>query len=315
VPGRLRRALLVPYAAKALDNGFDAIVAWNTDAVFREVKHSAALRVLNIQVSDFDWCTPGWESRIDMLAPLSRKHAEFLIPQTKFPRGAMRVMPNGVDLEEFKPGVKVPGRCLWASSHDRGLHHLLTIWPEVKRNVPHASLRVLYNTSGLYDIAASTYEDPIWVELRRRAQYSLGKLKEFEGSGVTLVGSVSRAQVAREMAEAEVLAYPCDPARFTETFGVSVLEAMASGCIPVTTDADAFGELWCPPARFVSQAEIQRSPHSYAELLVGTLSDKGMFYESSLACRKHAGRFAWPLLAEQLERTLMTKGKEGFGIP
>ena len=39
----------------------------------------------------------------------------------------------------------MPGRVIWCSSADRGLHWLLSQWPKIKEAVPYASLKVFYH--------------------------------------------------------------------------------------------------------------------------------------------------------------------------
>ena len=49
----------------------------------------------------------------------------------------------------------------------------------------------------------------------------------------------SLSSCVKRVASAGVLAYPCDPIRYTEGFGVSALDAAAAGCHVMITDADA----------------------------------------------------------------------------
>ena len=55
---------------------------------------------------------------------------------------------NGIDPEDFErldgSVERVPGRCLYASSYDRGLEILYRVWPDVRRAHPHAKLHVFY---------------------------------------------------------------------------------------------------------------------------------------------------------------------------
>ena len=118
--------------------------------------------------------------------------------------------------------------------------------------------------------------------------------------------------MAAELAAAEVLPYPLEPVRFTETFGCTVLEAMAAGCVPVITDADAFGELWSPASPTLPGAVDE---DKFAEVLVRLATSPGELREWAGKCRAHAAGFAWPALARKLEQCLLTAGKEGFSNP
>ena len=57
-------------------------------------------------------------------------------------------------------------------------------------------------------------------------------------------GAKAPTALAQELLACDLMLYPCDPVRFTEGFGVAVLEACAAGVVPVMTDADAFGEIY-----------------------------------------------------------------------
>ena len=89
-------------------------------------------------------------------------------------------------------------RAIYASSPDRGLEALLAddVWPEIRRQVPDAELRVFYGDSSL------RIQDP------KRADAIAERIKAMRHLGVTSHGRVSARQLAREMLAAGVLAYP-----------------------------------------------------------------------------------------------------------
>jgi glycosyltransferase involved in cell wall biosynthesis len=207
-----------------------------------------------MQCNDFFACAPGWESYVDHLVAPSGTLLEHLLSETSFPRDKARVFHNGHRVEA-STARRIPGRLLWASSADRGLHWALQAFqqvrqtyvdPQTRQAFPplNLELRVAYDDSGMKGFAALP-EDATpdsMAELGRRSRYCLSALGKVPG--VTRLGSLSRDDIAREMQEAELLLYPCDPVSFTEGFSSSTLEAMASGCLPVLAFADAFPELW-----------------------------------------------------------------------
>jgi glycosyltransferase involved in cell wall biosynthesis len=289
---------------------WDAIVSWMTPEPLMDVVSARPFKVFNQQCSDFGGCQPGWERKVDLFCPLSHDHARHMRPQTSFPADNFRVMFNGVDTGAFKPSTKIPGRCLWASSHDRGLHHALEIWPAIRAQVPHAELHVFYDVSGMQQFATRPMPDiPFMQELQRRSLYSIEMLRRLQGHGVFLRGSVSREQMQSEMAASEVLLYPSDPVRYTETFGVTVLEAMASGCVPVLAFADAFAELWA--GRGVPGVAFPVGTHkaAYTSIVLDVLANPEPWAER---VRASAQDFAWAPLIRSFERCLQTRGAEGL---
>lgn len=291
---------------------WDALVSWMTPEPLQAPGPAGALRVFNQQCSDFGHAFAGWEGSVDFLAPLTHSHARFLAPQTSLPREKFRVMHNGVDTSEFRPGDKVPGKMVWASSHDRGLHWLLEAFPRVKARVPSAELHVFYDFNGMESFAniPDLEPNPMMRELGGRSRYCLEALRRLDGKGVQAHRSVSRSRIRDEMASASVLAYPCDPVRYTETFGVTVLEACASGAVPVLCAADCFGELWarvCPhvPPPYAA------SKQQYEDLLVRALTD-GSSGEDRLRCVRYAKEFEWSELGRRFERFIVTRGAEGL---
>jgi len=139
-----------------------------------------------------------------------------------------------------------PGSIIYCSSPDRGLHHLLDFFPEIKEKVPEANLKIFYRYEPWRD-AVIKLKAPAMRPHRERAEAierSLEKLGRNGENGVTMVGAISNRQMGIEMTVAQVMAYPCDPVLFTEGFSCSTVESLAAGCHVVISDADALPEIY-----------------------------------------------------------------------
>lgn len=120
-----------------------------------------------------------------------------------------RVIPNGIDTAEYATGPKEPHRVTFLGRDDRrkGLSVALEAWPAVKDAVPEAQLRVI------------------------------GAHRSDRIDGVTFLGRVSEEQKRAELAAATIHVAPNLGA---ESFGLVVLEAMASAAAVVASELPAF---------------------------------------------------------------------------
>jgi glycosyltransferase involved in cell wall biosynthesis len=253
---------------------FSAIYVWNEPDFLRQVP-KGILKLENHQIADFNFCQPGWENVIDVFTSPSPSHMAWMAPQTPCP-GKWRMVPNGWDPDMFPATQKVPGRVIYASSPDRGLHWLLQQWPRIRKEVPHATLRIFYDFDNWANrIGAVRNANPgvaDFKELHFRALYITEAVKRLASHGVQHLKAVSRKQMAVEFGEAECLAYPCDPVRYTETFCVTALEGCATGAIPVMASADALGDIFGGYAPMVA-APVAQHLDEWTGMVVQALSD------------------------------------------
>jgi glycosyltransferase involved in cell wall biosynthesis len=118
-------------------------------------------------------------------------------------------------------------RLIYTSTPFRGLDLLLSWFPVIRQVCPDAELRVC-SSMRVYGVG----------EQEDRAQF--GRLYDLgRQPGVTLLGSLSQPQLADELRQARVLAYPN---HWPETFCIAAIEAQASGCPVVTSTLGALPE-------------------------------------------------------------------------
>lgn len=135
------------------------------------------------------------------------------------------IIPNGIDTEQFKNPKKVKNNMVWTSSYDRGLEHLLKMWPDIRKEVPDVTLDVYYGFN-LYD-TTPLGRMPVGKAWKAKM------LKLLAQEGVTDHGRVGTEEVAEAYKKADIFAYPTD---FPEICCISLTKAMAAGCVPITTD-------------------------------------------------------------------------------
>jgi len=126
--------------------------------------------------------------------------------------------------------MRDPKIVVYGSSYDRGLEHLLKMWPDVIKEVPDAKLRIFYGWVLFDKVAANNPERQAWKEKMQ---------KLMQQPGITHLGRISHGACQVEMENAGIWAYPC---HFGEISCITAMRAQAFGAIPVCTDYAALDE-------------------------------------------------------------------------
>ncbi|BFM40629.1 glycosyltransferase family 4 protein [Synechocystis sp. LKSZ1] len=157
---------------------------------------------------------------------------EFLLPSEKilvFRNAIGKKFENLFDKQSplFKQKSQLP-ILFYTSAPFRGLDLLLDIFPEIYKEFPDIKLNI-YSSMKVYQTPGT--EDYLnYGELYERCR---------KMPGVEYIGSLPQQQLAQELKEATILAYPNT---FAETSCIAVMEAMASGCYVITSELGALPE-------------------------------------------------------------------------
>lgn len=201
---------------------------------------------------------------------------------------------------------KIPGRVVYCSSPDRGLHLLLQEWPHIKRAVPHAHLRIFYRLRAWLDGFANLKYHPPIEPLRARALYVEECLRRMQGPewGIEVLDSVSREQIEREMTQAEVLAYPCNTTSWSEGFSCTILEACAARACPIITDCDGLPSVY---GDALPMFNVPSGLAGWRAAVISALQSPG--YRDGINHDAHelASRLTWKHHAERLEQAIQCK--------
>lgn len=201
------------------------------------------------------------------------------------------VIGNGVPLEYYRPPDPAPTpTVVYTSQARRGLPELLEMWPEIRRHVPDATLRIF--------------------------GYDYRPDDRSPAAGVQAVGAVSKSVLADELRRAWLLAYPNT---LRETFCTAVAEAQAAG-VPVVTSARA--ALLDRVAHGRDGYLVQGEPHSRAyrtafiDHAVAVLRDGQLRRRLSEAARSHALlAYDWGILATRWEQLLTSRLRPALSLP
>jgi len=131
------------------------------------------------------------------------------------------VMMNGISPAFMKPVdmTEKELKVIYFSAPDRGLQHFQQIWPKILAKVPDAHLEV-YSSRATHGL-----KDDEYIESMRKSLASLPNTR--------ICASVGQKELAAHCAKSAIFAYPT---HFVETSCICFFEAMAAGCIPVTSD-------------------------------------------------------------------------------
>lgn len=289
--------------------GFDAVVSWSDPQVL-EVCPQATRRLFSQQLNNL----PGHEGflkSVECVVAASEDHADYLCrywPAGR-PEPKWAALYCGFQLELYrdqKPlAERAPVVSYW-SSPDRGLHHLLAIWPEVLRAVPDAELRIAYR---LHPFLASARDPRAWragSEVAWRGSMVDSLLKR-RMSGVKLLGPLPRQQLAKHQLETKVWAFPFDPIFYTEGLCCSMGESIAAGCYSVARPCDALPSVYGDAIRWVP-GEICDSAWRYrfSDAVIEGLRATEV-PEHQLAARQHVlSTYTWERATANLEEAILS---------
>ncbi len=238
-----------------------------------------------------DYSYPGKDlSRWPTVLGVSAYHARVLGALNRVPEAQLDYVPNGINLDRFTPLVKrEPASCVYSSSPDRGLEVLLDIWPQVLRAEPGATLTVAYGWQNIDKMIRGGNEYLAGLKARITP-----KLRQ---TGVKFVGRLPQTELADLFSRSMLWTYPTT---FLETSCISAMEAMAGGCVPITTNAGALEETVGVGGVVVGGPDGMRAmPHSapwrefYAAVVVGYMRDRALRIETSVKAVHRARDLTW----------------------
>lgn len=154
-----------------------------------------------------------------------------------------------------------PKWCIYTSSYDRGLEHLLAMWPEVVKAVPDAQLHVFYGWQLFLQFYRDNPHSMAWKE-------RLDKLMEHKG--ITHHGRVSQPEMEKWYKKCGIWTYPT---HFGEISCISAMKAQAWGSIPVTMNYAALETTVQHGIKIDGDIYDEETQEKYKQELIGLLKD------------------------------------------
>ena len=259
------------------------------------------------------YCGPNgeWAQGVDAFPVLSQHQLNLMCAHVPtIERRRAFITGLGVDASELPLGVpKVPGRLLYSSEPARGLWHLLDVFEHVRRAESGASLHITYDFDRQFEYhrwTANAVSEALW-EAKARIEAT---------PGIVSLGALSREEVRREQAEAEIFAYPCDPVTAgSELFCLAAMEAAAAGAALVLSDREVLPELYGDVATilplsgtFMPAQERRFDAQDWAEVIVELMQDGEKREAMARQGRELAARHSWDAVIDRWERMLEEAG-------
>ena len=232
---------------------------------------------------------------------LSNEHARQIEQNNGFAGPFLRAQ-NGVDISAFpvldeKTDVRRDvKKVIYASSPDRGLVHLLRIWPLVVETAPDATLDIYYS----------------WDMLRARARRDLDAknlLAELDRliavlapSGVRYLGGVSHPVLHEALLKAGTMAYFCT---FEEISCIVAMKAQVAGCLPVVRPYAALSETVHYGRFGLITGDIAADLATFQLQLIDELRNPTPFQTRKLMSDVARGLFSWAKAADKFEEILL----------
>lgn len=214
------------------DQTMDTLVAWR-QPMGVSLPMRSTTRVLWCHDLNYGPLTPGWQQGFQKVLGVSAWHAGMLRQYYDLEEAQVDFVPNGIELDRFTgPTAKMPMRCVYASSPDRGLLRLLGLWPKVVEAEPGADLRIAYGWENIDKAIGAGRRDLAALK------HSVEQLIE-KTPNVTWLGRLPQDQLAELYQSAQAWTYPSE---FLEVSCISAMEAMAGGAVPVASAVGALPE-------------------------------------------------------------------------
>lgn len=228
------------------------------------------------------------------------------------------IVGNGIDPDEWKQidvfDIPRKDRFIWASSPERGLIHLLSLWPRIKAIKSNAELHIYYDVFRALDSFRWGINK---MSLDCQMVYEALKNPNIEKLGIFVHGMVDRQDYIKAMKLADYLVYPCDPQFPSELFCMTIAEALAARVkVIIPAEVDALESLWKPYTITIASPPIDEYPNNAINdaWISAATTEEDIFPDAELSREYVHNTYSWYNVAKRYEDVLL--GKEmTFGKP
>ena len=257
--GEYKGVWYIPYYYFNPKDHFNIFISWRQPALFDVPIISKKKFLWNHDIQENSYYTPQRLNRMDKIIFLSKAHRE---TAPAIPEDKIFYSRNGVTLFDTDKKVnRDPHKIFSGSSYDRGLIHLLEWWPEIKKQIPDATLEICYGWQ--------TFDKMFWDNPERLAwRDKMNKL--MDQKDITHHGRVDQKKLREIMEECAVWAYPT---HFYEISCITAMRTQMLGCIPVIVNYAALKETVQYGVKVEGDIYDQETKDKYIKQLVILMKD------------------------------------------
>lgn len=289
---------------QGISSNYDAFLSWNEPDLLRGVPQGK-FRVCVQQLNDFMYCQPGFDQFVDLYVMPSETHRKYLSIYERLSDAKTAVIPNSINWEMFESEElkRDPYSLIWSSSPDRGLHVALRVFQRIREKHSQSTLKIFYRFAKWYD-QVKDFSNETGARAREinKIFQSLGTDGE---NGLFLLDAQPNTKLIHELKKSRAQIYTCEPIRFTEGFGVSVMDAAAAGCVPIVSDADAIAEIH--RAAIIIKGTPSNKIEEWVAAVDRVFSDESYANNLSRKNQEHAKNFDRSIICRQWEKLLMER--------
>jgi glycosyltransferase involved in cell wall biosynthesis len=235
-------------------------------------------------------CDHGFRRNFDVL----KNH----IFQTR--NGIGNMNPGWIDVRDKDPNLFV-----FNASVTKGMVPLVKqIWPEVKRRIPDAKLKIIGGYYKFREAAGPDQQEKDWAEMALQ-----------HGDNIEFTGVITQQEISNILHDASYMIYP---AGFPETFGISTLEALAHNVPLITCRFGALEETAIDLASWKINYPVEPNwalpwldQNIQVDIFVNTVVDaynnKYLHQQKMYACNQVKDICTWDTVALQWKQHLYKK--------
>lgn len=181
-------------------------------------------------------------------------------------------------------------KLFYGSSYDRGLEHLLKMWPQILSQYPDATLDICYG----WDLFDKGYADnPERMAWKERINQLMAQ------PGITHHGRVSKQELSKIRKQCGIWAYPT---HFGETNCITALDCQLDGVVPCVINLAALKDTVQSGIRVEGDIYDDEVKANYLACLLNLMSDKIIWESEQYKGKEFAKQFVWANIAKEWEK-------------